>query len=142
MDNLKPPNPKYLLFEMQTSIEMRSPGGSGSREPDCNAGDRGSIPGSEIVRWFSKMTGSIQFTVFLNEEETIKFELKCFPLTAEFSSVAQSYLTLCHPMDCSTPGFPVRHQLPELAQTHFIQPSHPLSSPSLLAFNPSQNQLN
>ena len=47
------------------------------------------------------------------------------------SSVAQSYLTLCNPMDCSTPGFPVHHQLMELAQTHVhrvsdaIQPSHP-----------------
>ena len=52
-----------------------------------------------------------------------------------FSSVAQSCLTLCDPMDCSTPGFPVHHQLPELAQTHVhrvgdaIQPFHPLSSP-------------
>ena len=47
------------------------------------------------------------------------------------SSVAQSCLTLCDPMDCSTPGLPVHHQLPELAQTHVhrvsdaIQPSHP-----------------
>ena len=54
----------------------------------------------------------------------------------QFSSVAQSCPTLCDPMDCSTPGFPVHHQLPELAQTHVhrvsdaIQPSHPLSSPS------------
>ena len=49
------------------------------------------------------------------------------------SSVAQSCPTLCDPMDCSTPGFPVHHQLPELAQTHVhrvgdaIQPPHPLS---------------
>ena len=49
-------------------------------------------------------------------------------------------------MDCSTPGFPVHHQLPELTQTHVhrvgdaIQPSHPLSSPSLPAFSLSQNQ--
>ena len=54
----------------------------------------------------------------------------------QFSSVAQSCLILCYPMDCSMPGFPVHHQLPELAQTHVhrvgdaIQPSHPLSSPS------------
>ena len=53
----------------------------------------------------------------------------------QFSSVTQSYPTLCDPMDCSTPGFPAHHQLPELAQTHVrvgdaIQPSHPLSSPS------------
>ena len=58
-----------------------------------------------------------------------------------FSSVAPSCLTLCHPMNCSMPGFPVLHQLPELAQTHVhqvsdaIQPSHPLSSPSPPAFN-------
>ena len=55
----------------------------------------------------------------------------------QFRSVAQSCLTLCNPMDCSIPGFPVHHQIPELAQTHVhqvidaIQPSHPLSSPSL-----------
>ena len=64
----------------------------------------------------------------------------------QFSSVAQSYLTLCNPMDCSTPGFPVHHQLPELAQTHVhwvgnvIQTSCPLSSPSPPAFNLSQHQ--
>ena len=71
------------------------------------------------------MTGSIQFIVFLSEEETIKFELKCFPLTAEFSSVAQSRLTLCHPMDCSTPGFPVRHQLPELLKFMSVESTMP-----------------
>ena len=54
--------------------------------------------------------------------------------------------TLCNTMDCSTPGFPVHHQLPELAQTHAhgigdaIQPSHPLSSHSPPAFNLSQHQ--
>ena len=59
---------------------------------------------------------------------------------SQFCSVAQSCPTLCDPMDCSTPGFPVHHQLPELAQTHIlrvgdaIQPSHPLSSPSPPAF--------
>ena len=64
----------------------------------------------------------------------------------QFSSVAQSCLTLCNPMDCSTPGFPVHHQLPELAQTHVhwvgnvIQTSCPLSSPSPPAFNLSQHQ--
>ena len=63
-----------------------------------------------------------------------------------FSSVAQSCPTLCDPMDCSMPGFPVHHQLPELTQTHIhrvsdaIQPSHPLSSPSPPAFNLSQHQ--
>ena len=56
----------------------------------------------------------------------------------QFSSVTQSGLTLCHPMDCSTPGLPVHRQLPEFTQTHIhwvgdaIQPSHPLSTPLLL----------
>ena len=61
-------------------------------------------------------------------------------------SAAQSCETLCSPMDCSTPGFPVLHCLPELAQIHVhwvsdaIQPSHPLPSPSRPAFNLSQHQ--
>ena len=64
----------------------------------------------------------------------------------EFSSVAQSCPTLCDPMNRSTPGLPVHHQLPEFTQTHVhrvsdaIQPSHPLSSPSPPAPNPSQHQ--
>ena len=64
-----------------------------------------------------------------------------FTYTVQFSSVAQSCPTLFHPMDCSTPGLPVHHQLPEFTQTHVhwvgdaIQPSHPLSSPSSPAFN-------
>ena len=64
--------------------------------------------------------------------------------TIQFSSVTQSCPTLCDPMNCSTPGLPVHHQLPELTQTHVhcvgdaIQPSHPLLSPSPPAFNLSQ----
>ena len=56
--------------------------------------------------------------------------------SVQFSSVAQLCLTLCDNMNCSTPGLPVHHQLPEFTQTHVhrvsdaIQPSHPLSSPS------------
>ena len=64
----------------------------------------------------------------------------------QFSSFSQSCLTLCDPMDCSMPGFPVHHQLPEFTQTHVhwvgdaIQPSHSLSSSSPSAFNLSQHQ--
>ena len=64
----------------------------------------------------------------------------------QFSSVPQSCPTLCNPMNCSTPGLPVHHQLLEFTQTHVhrvgdaIQPSHPLSSPSPPAPNPSQHQ--
>ena len=62
------------------------------------------------------------------------------------SSVAQSCLTLCDLMDCSNPGFPVRHQLSELAQTHVhwvwdaIQPCHPLWFPSPPVLNISQHE--
>ena len=64
----------------------------------------------------------------------------------QIRSVTQSCLTLCNPMNCSTPGLPVHHQLPEFTKTHVhrvsdaIQPSHPLSSPSPPAPNTSQNQ--
>ena len=66
--------------------------------------------------------------------------------SVQFSSVAQSCLTLCNPMDCSTPGLPVHHQLQEFTQTdvhwvgNAIQPSHPLLSPSPPALNLSQYQ--
>ena len=66
--------------------------------------------------------------------------------SVQFSSVAQSCLTLCDPMNRSTPGLPVHHQLPEFTQTQVhrvgdaTQPSHPLSSPFLPAPNPSQHQ--
>ena len=64
----------------------------------------------------------------------------------QFSSVAQSCPTLCNPMNHSTPGLPVHHQLPEFTQAHVhrvsdaIQPSHPPSSPSPPAPNPSPHQ--
>ena len=66
--------------------------------------------------------------------------------SVQFSSVAQSCPTLCDPMDCSTPGFPVHHHLLEPTPTYVhhvgdaIQPPHPLSSPSPPAFSLSQHQ--
>ena len=63
----------------------------------------------------------------------------------QFSSVAQLCPALCDTMDCSIPGFPVHHQLPELAETHVhrvsdaVQPSHPLLSPSSPTFKLSQH---
>ena len=66
--------------------------------------------------------------------------------SVQFSWVTQSCLTLCDPMNHSMPGLPVHHQLPEFTQTYIhqvgdaIQPSHPLSSPSPPAPNPSQHQ--
>ena len=69
-----------------------------------------------------------------------------YSLEEKFSSVTQSCPTLCDPMNCSTPGLAVHHQLTEFTQIHIhrvsdaIQPSHPLSSPSPPAPNPSQHQ--
>ena len=75
---------------------------------------------------------------------TVKFENHC--PSVQLSWVSQSCPTLCDPMNRSTPGLPVHHQLPEFTQTHVhrvsdaIQPSHPLSSPSPPVLNPSQHQ--
>ena len=72
--------------------------------------------------------------------------IKTLKKSDQIRSVAQSCPTLCDPMNHSTPGLPIHHQLPEFTQTHVhrvsdaIQPSHPLSSPSPPAPNPSQHQ--
>jgi len=80
--------------------------------------------------------------------EVLVYVFSTYHLTnfSQFSSVAQSCPTLCDPMNLSMPGLPVPHQLLEFTQTHVhrvsdpIQPSHPLSSPSPPAPNPSQHQ--
>ena len=91
---------------------------------------------------------SFSFSISPSNEYSglISFRVDWFDLFAvQFSSVTQSCLTLCIPMDCSMPGLPVHHQLPEFTQTHVhwvgdaIQPSHPLSSPSPPARNLSQH---
>ena len=67
-------------------------------------------------------------------------------VSVQFSSVAQSCLTLCNPINRSTPGLPVHHHLPEFTQTHVhrvsdaIQPSYPLLFPSPPVLNPSKHQ--
>ena len=81
-----------------------------------------------------------------DDQQTHENMLNIANCSVQFSSVAQSCLTLCDPMNCSTPGLPVHHQLPEFTQTHVhrvgdaIQPSPPRSSPSPPAPNPSQHQ--
>ena len=78
--------------------------------------------------------------------QTTQTRRKSWSCHTQFSSVAQSCLTLCDPVNRSTPGLPVHHRLPEFTQTHVhrvsdaIQPSHPLSSPSPPAPNPSHHQ--
>ena len=83
----------------------------------------------------------------LAEDRNIKYcQLWIMKSSVQFNSVAHLCLTLCEPMDCSTPGLPVHHQLWEFTQTHVhrvsdaIQQYHPLSSPSLPTFNLSQPQ--
>ena len=77
---------------------------------------------------------------------TREYQWQSLKIENQFSSITQSCPTLCDPMDCSTPGFPVHQQLPELTQSPVhqvsdaIQPSHPLLSPSPPTFNLSQHQ--
>ena len=84
--------------------------------------------------------------VNIRADTTILISLQNVHQSVQFNSVSQSCPTLCNPMNHSTPGLPVHHHLPEFTQTHIhqvgdaIQPSHPLSSPSPPALNPSQHQ--
>ena len=97
------------------------------------------------IIWFV-WTQTLQ-TVNSKNNETLSafFPIRCFS-SVQFSSVIQSCPTLCSPMNLSTPGLPVHHQLPEFTQTHVhragdaIQPSHPLSGPFPPAPNLSQHQ--
>ena len=96
------------------------------------------------MKSFSTMRDAQRGSQSYMEKRRGNKKLKLIILSVQFSSVAQSCLTLCDPMDCSKPGFPVHHQLLELTQTHVhqvgdgIQPSHTLLSPSPPAFNLSQ----
>ena len=86
----------------------------------------------------------LELPCFLNDPMNVDNSISSFSLL--FLLFSHSVVSLCDPMDCSTPGFPVLHHLPGLAQTHVhwisdaIQPSHPLTSPSPPAFNLSQHQ--
>ena len=91
----------------------------------------------------------LRLLIFLPEILIPGYESSCLAfhmIYSQFSSVAQLCPTLCDRMNCSMPGLPVHHQLPEFTQTHVhrvsdaIQSSHPLSSLSPPAHNPSQHQ--
>ena len=98
-----------------------------------------SFPMSQLFTWGSQSIGVSALTSFLPKKSQQDSWV-------QFSSVAQSCPIPCDPMNCTTSGLPVHHQLPEFTQTHVhrvddaIQPSHPLSSPSPPAPNPSQHQ--
>ena len=91
------------------------------------------------ITWL--LSNSLDYATFFMTKLLKNYQYLWLILSVQFSSVAQSCPTLCSPMDCSTPGFPVHHQLPELSQPQVhqisdaIQPSHPLSSPSSPAFS-------
>ena len=95
----------------------------------------------------TRQTGKVMSLLFNMLSRLVITFLPSFLFSSvQFSSVTQSCPTLCDPMNCSMPGLPIHHQLLEFTQTHVhrvsdaIQPSHPLSSPSPPAPNPSQHQ--
>ena len=93
-----------------------------------------------------KVSGGRETSYGVMSEKGNKAEFSRREVSVQFCSVTQSCPALCNPMNCSTTGLPVHHQLPEFTQTHVqrvrdaIQPSHPRSSPSPPAPNPSQHQ--
>ena len=114
-----------------------------------------SSPKCPPLKWHYNRIDSFSFSfpfffcfssVVLPSSPLFSFLPSLLKKSVQFSSVAQSCLTLCNPMNCSTPYLPVHHQLPEFTQTRVhqvsdaIQPSHPLSFPSSPAPNPSQHQ--
>ena len=95
---------------------------------------------------YTTLLGGNYYSYFVREKNEVLEMLSNFQKITQFNSVAEFYLTLCDPTDCSTPALPVYHQHSEFGQTHVhwvtdaIQPSHPLSSPSPPALNLSQHQ--
>ena len=91
------------------------------------------------------VTEKLSFSYIVDVKNILKKLFLKLVMFSQFSSVTQSCPTLCDPMNHSSPGLPVHHQLLEFTQTHVhqvgdaIQPSHPLSSPSPPAPNPSQS---
>ena len=111
------------------------------RDPtDC------SLPGSSVHGIFQARVLEWIAIAFTKSISFVYLCSKYYKQNNQIRSVAQSWPTLCDPMNRSTPDLPIHHQLPEFTETHVhrvsdaIQPSHPLSSPSPLAPNPSQHQ--
>ena len=138
-----------LPITQETTLHMTSPHGQYKNWIDfilCSQRWRSSIqsektrPGTDCVSGHELLIAKFRLKLKKVGKTTRSFS------SVQFSSVAQSCLTLCDPMNRSTPGLPVHHHLLEFIQSHVhpvgdaIQPSHPLSSPSPPAPNPSQHQ--
>ena len=113
--------------------------------PDVRRKTFNLLPLSKMLALSFSLRSFIRWEKF----SSISYILKNFLIrrcSVQFSSVGQSCLTLCDPMNRSMPRLPIHHQLPEFTQTHVqrvsdtIQPSHPLSSPSPPVPNPSEHQ--
>ena len=113
-----------------------------------NACSKKLLPASNCVGLIGKVSEYLEsewLASWISNSKDLK-KLKSKTIISQFSSVQQSCPTLCDPMNRNMPGLPVYHHLPEFTQTHIhrvvnvIQPSHPLSSPSPPAPNPSQHQ--
>ena len=133
---LWPPGQQSLCFCRGHTLSLRS---------ESHLGDSRSV----LLSLFTAISPGVRVVgqlLSVPANAVCVLEGACALLVVQFSSVAQSCLTLCNPMDCSTPGLAVHHQLPELTHTHVhhvgdaIQPSHPLSSPCPPAFNLSHHQ--
>ena len=143
-----------MLTSMQSSPAALR--GLTGKEPTCQRTRHGFHPWSRRIPWRRKGQPTSEFLPGkCHRQRSLEgYSPQGHNLAAEqqqhldyqFRSVTQSCPTLCDPMDCSTPGLPVHHQLPEITQTHVyrvgdaIQPSHPLSPPSPPALNLSQHQ--
>ena len=118
----------FPFLKVFSSVQLGFPGGSEVKASAWNAGEPGSIPGSG--RSPGEGNGnSLQYSCLENPVEggtwwarvlgVAKSRTRLSKFTSlHFTSVAQLCLTRCDPMDCSTPGLPVHHQLPEFTQTH------------------------
>ena len=155
---IKPVNPKgnqpWILFGQTTNLEniQATPTAQLQKNkwPNQKMGQRTNRHFSKEDIQMANMHMKRYSILLIIREIQIKTSLRNHRpvkiVIIQFSSVTQSCLTLCDPIDCSTPVFPVHHQPLNHAQTHVhwvgdaIQPSHPLSSPSPPTFNLSQHQ--
>ena len=153
--------PKVRMYLFQLGDRNCSSQPSGTHQLGTQAHRDPHMVVSLLECWFQKLLCIRDYFIFFRFHRSLQKFLHlynmlldslprrnvCFCIRSDqIRSVTQSCLTLCDPMNRSTPGLPVHHQLLEFTQTHIhrvsdaIQPSHPLSSPSPPAPNPSQHQ--